>query len=446
MKEKRWNHYLFWGLTAFFVLAAVVAVVFFFLHFDVCARFAAKIISILKPVIYGAIMAYLMAPVYDWVRACIASGKLPEKKTRSVKDGRKDCACREREAASVAAAQSAAVSASAAAGSALSKAPSKRRDALGKTAGTIVSVIVLCAVATGLISMMLPELYRSLMNVINALPESAARLSAWLSEVLSEESPYRNEIMVLYNNAVSIGEEFVNNVLRPNITNIIGQTYTGVMSAARGVYNLAIGLIVMIYLLNIKETLIPQCKKLIFTLFPTAWAERIVCELHYINLVFGGFIIGKIVDSLIIGLMCFGILSLLNMIGLLQMPYVLLVSVIVGVTNVIPFFGPFIGAIPSTILIALSAPLQAVWFVLFVFLLQQFDGNFLGPKILGDKTGISSFWVLFSILLFGGLFGFVGMIIAVPTWAVLMNLISQISKAVLREKGLPDDLEYYGKK
>ena len=119
---------------------------------------------------------------------------------------------------------------------------------------------------------------------------------------------------------------------------------------------------------------------------------------------------------------------------------------IVGVTNVIPFFGPFIGAIPSTILIMLSSPLQGLYFLVFVFLLQQFDGNFLGPKILGDRTGISSFWVLFSILLFGGLFGFAGMIIAVPTWAVFMNLLSKISALLLHKKGLPGELSYYGAK
>ena len=262
----------------------------------------------------------------------------------------------------------------------------------------------------------------------------------------SQGSGNQQALLLLYQNATSFFEDFLNNTVRPNLSRIISQAYSGVASVLMWFYDIAIGLIVMIYLLNIKEVLLPQFKKLIYALLPTDWAERTVKELRYIHEVFGGFIIGKIVDSLIIGLMCFTILSFLNMVGILHMPYVLLVSVIVGVTNVIPFFGPFIGAIPSTILIMLSSPLQGLYFLVFVFLLQQFDGNFLGPKILGDRTGISSFWVLFSILLFGGLFGFAGMIIAVPTWAVFMNLLSKISALLLHKKGLPGELSYYGAK
>ena len=137
------------------------------------------------------------------------------------------------------------------------------------------------------------------------------------------------------------------------------------------------------------------------------------------NEIFGGFIIGKIIDSLIIGVICFIGLSILNM------PYTMLVSVIVGVTNVIPFFGPYIGAIPSTILIALEDPMKGVYFLIFILVLQQFDGNILGPKILGNTTNLSSFWVLFAILLFGGVFGIVGMVIGVPVFAFIYQLIRE---------------------
>ena len=401
MEEKNWNRYVMWGLTAFAVIAASIGMVFLFINFKTISGAFSKILGILTPVLYGMIMAYLMAPIYNRVyRSVVRSMERRRGKRRSAR-------------------------------------------ALAKLCATLTAVLVLCAIAVGIAIMMLPELYKSIMNVLISLPSNIERLTLWVNDVLTGESAYQNEILAVYDNLINFGEDFVNNTLKPNLAQIIGQTYTGVMSVAMWFYDIIIGLIVMIYLLNIKETLIPQCKKLIFTIFPRHWAELLIEELQYINTVFGGFIIGKIVDSLIIGVLCFVCLNLLGAVGIIRMPYVLLVSVIIGVTNVIPFFGPFIGAIPATVLIALYSPVDGLKFVVFVFLLQQFDGNFLGPKILGDRTGISSFWVLFSILLFGGLFGFVGMIIAVPTWAVVMNLVSRVSSVVLKKKGLPAEAEAY---
>ena len=174
-----------------------------------------------------------------------------------------------------------------------------------------------------------------------------------------------------------------------------------------------------------------------YGVFPLKIANKVIEEGRYVHQVFGGFIIGKLLDSLIIGLICFVLLGFANM------PYVLLVSVIVGVTNVIPFFGPFIGAIPSAFLILLSDPMKCLYFLIFVLLLQQFDGNILGPKILGDSTGLSSFWVLFSILLFGGLMGFVGMIIGVPTFAVMYRLVTEFTTWRLGKKALSGNLNEY---
>ena len=147
---------------------------------------------------------------------------------------------------------------------------------------------------------------------------------------------------------------------------------------------------------------------------------------------------GKIIDSLIIGVLCFVGL------GIFRMPYALLVSVIIGVTNVIPFFGPFIGAVPSTILIMLSDPLKGFYFVIFILVLQQIDGNIIGPKILGESTGLSAFWVVFSILLGGGLFGFVGMIMGVPTFALIYYIVQMVISQKLKRKNLPTDTKCYG--
>ena len=197
------------------------------------------------------------------------------------------------------------------------------------------------------------------------------------------------------------------------------QLTAGVILMVREILNFIIGMIVSIYVLFSKEKFMCQAKKLVYAIFRPTKANLILHVGSKSNEIFGGFIIGKIIDSAIIGVLCFIGLSILNI------PYTLLVSVIVGVTNVIPFFGPYIGAIPSALLIFLADPVKGVYFVIFIILLQQFDGNILGPKILGNTTNLSSFWVLFAILLFGGVFGIVGMVIGVPVFAFIYQLIRE---------------------
>jgi len=214
--------------------------------------------------------------------------------------------------------------------------------------------------------------------------------------------------------------------------------YVGVKGLITLVKNLFIGIIVMIYLLNIKDTLCAQAKKITYGLFSVRMANAIVDKARFVHKVFGGFIIGKLVDSLIIGIITFVLLSIV------KMPYTLLISVIVGVTNVIPFFGPFIGAIPSSILLLLVSPKKCVVFLILILIIQQFDGNILGPKILGESTGVSSFWVLFSILLFGGVLGPIGMIIGVPTFAVLYRLVAEFIEKRLTWKHLSTSTADYG--
>ena len=202
-------------------------------------------------------------------------------------------------------------------------------------------------------------------------------------------------------------------------------------------FNFIIGIVISIYVLLGKETFIAQAKKLVYAVFPADRGNVIVATVRKANDIFGGFIIGKILDSVIIGILCFIGLSIL------QMPYTLLVSVIVGVTNVIPFFGPYIGAIPSAILIMLANPIQGLYFIIFILVLQQVDGNIIGPKILGDSTGLNSFWVVFAILVGGGLFGVAGMIFGVPLFATIYYITRKLTAWVLRKKGLPEETAAY---
>ena len=203
------------------------------------------------------------------------------------------------------------------------------------------------------------------------------------------------------------------------------------------VKNLLIGLIAAVYLLANRKKFSKQGILVIRSLVKPRWADLILEEIAFVDKMFGGFIDGKLVDSAIIGILCYIGCSAL------RFPNALLVSVIVGVTNIIPFFGPFLGAVPGALLILIESPIKALWFLVFILVLQQLDGNIIGPKILGNHTGVSSFWVLFSILLFGGMWGIVGMIIAVPLFAVLYDLLRRLVIRGLKKHGCEDMLNAY---
>ena len=211
----------------------------------------------------------------------------------------------------------------------------------------------------------------------------------------------------------------------PNINNIINGVSVSLWTVVSAAKDLAIGLIVAVYLMNSRRLFSRQAKMVVCALFPKKddlpkdreqTVDWILRQTSRLNEYLGGFIKGKLLDSLIIGLICMVVT------GIMEMPYAALVSVVIGVTNIIPFFGPFIGAIPTALLILVVSPIKCVYYIIFILVLQQFDGNILGPKILGNSTNLSSFWVLFAILLFGGLFGIVGMVMGVPFFAFLYQL------------------------
>ena len=198
-----------------------------------------------------------------------------------------------------------------------------------------------------------------------------------------------------------------------------------------------IGIIVSVYLLFSKEKFMRQSKKVIYALCKPKRANFILHIGRKANEIFGGFIIGKIIDSAIVGVLCFAGVSIF------KMPYPLLISMIVGVTNVIPVFGPYIGAIPCALLIFLVDPMKGIGFIIFIILLQQLDGNVIGPKILGESTGLSSFWVIFAILIAGKMFGIGGMVIGVPMFALIYYVIKLFIQQKLEAKNLPTDTELY---
>jgi predicted PurR-regulated permease PerM len=212
---------------------------------------------------------------------------------------------------------------------------------------------------------------------------------------------------------------------------------SGVISVLSFLFDALIGLIVCIYILNSKERFAAQSKKLIYSMFDTERANEIIADARNVHRIFSGFISGKLLDSLIIGMISFVALSCMNM------PYAVMISVVVGVTNIIPFFGPFIGAVPSAVIIFTVSPIKSLYFIIYILIIQQIDGNIIGPKILGNSTGLPSFWVLFAIVVGGGLFGFAGMLLGVPVFAVIYMFVSEGIVRALKKRGLPEDTDKY---
>lgn len=297
--------------------------------------------------------------------------------------------------------------------------------------------ILLAYITAGIIlyvfmQFVLPQLVDSVRGLINDIPKYVKELTVMVEGYLKDMN-VNQEYMTFINEKFT---EITNWVIQL-FTNILPVIGNAVMSVASSIWNIILGIIISVYLLMDKEKFFALGKKVVTSLLNEKHTTIVLDLANRTNLTFGRFIGGKIVDSAIIGVLTFIILAIF------KMPYVLLISVIIGVTNIIPFFGPFIGAIPSAIIILFVSPIQALWFLVIILVIQQVDGNIIGPKILGDSIGISAFWILFSILVAGKLFGLVGMIIGVPMFALIYSVIKDIIEARLRYKGLPTETEKY---
>lgn len=288
-----------------------------------------------------------------------------------------------------------------------------------------------------LLGLVLPQVWESIFTLVGNIPSylnNLNQLVTWFTQQFDlDPTPFRY-LMMSY-------EELLQTILGeaqnwlPNLANWL-PTLGGILaSLGTGLVGMLTGLIASIYMLLARDRLLRQCRRVLYALLPRRRADETQRVAGMANRVFSGFISGKIIDSAIIGAICFVFMSVINA-WVRPMPFALLISIIIGVTNVIPFFGPFIGAIPSVMILLLVDPISAIWFVVFVILLQQFDGNWLGPKILGDSTGLPALWVLVAIIVGGGLFGFTGMLLGVPTAAVLYTLASDFVANRLRKKGM----------
>lgn len=397
MKNFLEKKYVQIGVTAFCVIAASLLFYFGIFHTASITKGLKAIYNILTPIVYAAAISYVLWPLIRFMEKSIIY-RICEKKNWK---------------------------------------PSEKVRHGIRMICVIVTLLLFFFGIYGLLSMLIPELINSITNIIDNLPRYINNIEKWLTNLLKNYPELEENSSMIFSTVTARAETWLTNDLLPKINLLVASFSTGFMGALVFLKNFLIGAMISIYLLYGKESYVAQGKRLLYCLFSTQTTNNIIRDLQYVDKTFGGFIIGKVLDSLIIGILCYIGTTILNL------PYALLVSVIVGVTNVIPFFGPYIGAVPSAVLILLVNPIQCIYFVIFILLLQQFDGNFLGPKILGGSTGLSSFMVIVAILVGGGLFGIFGMFVGVPACAIICTVIRNGIQSRLEKKKMPIDLKSY---
>ena len=400
MQEKKQSHwnirpYLAIALTA--VLVICLCIVFFFLiyRYNGFAAGWKKLTAILQPIIIGIVIAYLINPIMEFFEKHLMRWIEPKMKKKA------------------------------------------KAKQLCRGIATLGALAVFILIIVVLLVMLIPQLVESIQGVATTLPSEVQHLIDKTNKYLSSDSEAANFVEDTLIYATNYIKDWAMNDLLPKSNTYLTSITTGLINVFKVLLNIIVGLIVSVYLLFSKETFIGQFKKLTYALFKPKKANIVIQTARKSNEIFGGFISGKILDSMIIGIICYIVLLIM------KMPYPVLVSVIVGVTNIIPFFGPFIGAVPSFIIIVLANPIQGLYFLIFVVILQQVDGNIIGPNILGDSTGLSPFWVIFAIMVGGGLFGFAGMLLGVPTFAVIYYIMQEILRYFLRKRDLPQDSSQY---
>lgn len=296
----------------------------------------------------------------------------------------------------------------------------------------LLTYITLFFILSLFIKFVLPQLIDSVVGLINDIPIYINNTSIYgynLLQNLNIDEEYLNIIMKNFNGFVDFIIKFTTNLIP-----VLGRLLATIASS---IWNVILGLIISIYLLIDKDKLCALNKKMTYAILPEVAANKVIEITHMSNVTFGKFLSGKILDSFIIGVLTFLVLTIF------KMPYILLISVIIGITNIIPFFGPFIGAVPAFIIILFISPTQALWFLLIILVIQQIDGNIIGPKILGNSIGISAFWILFSILIAGKVLGVLGMIIGVPLFAIVYSIIKDVIEVSLKKKGLKSETKDY---
>lgn len=395
--DNNWNikQYIIVALVVFVTFCCCILFFFMIYRYNGFAGFWKQLLGILQPIIIGLVLAYLLNPVMKFLERHVIKLLEPHMKSRS---------------------------------------KAKKASRGIAIAG---SLLFLVGIFVLLIAAIVPSIAKSIQEMTASFPDEVNNLVGWVEEFTKGDSEAAEMVSGIIEKASDTWQNFVENDLLPQAQTYLASITSGVIYGVKFVLNILVGLIVSVYVMASQETFAGQAKKIIYALFKPVRANVIIETLRKSNEIFGGFISGKLLDSAIIGVLAYIVLAIM------QMPDTMLLAVIIGVTNVIPFFGPFIGAIPSFIIVVLQNPIQGIYFLIFIVVLQQIDGNIIGPKILGSSTGLSPFWVVFAILIFGGLWGFPGMLLGVPLMAVIYYIVQNLVSYFLRKRGLSEDTESY---
>ncbi len=395
MKQNDNKAFIRWGATIFSVIALAVVLVLILTNLSGFFAAVKAIVRVLSPLIFGAVFAFLLNPI---VHACDKRiAPLLMKKAKSESNARK----------------------------------------ASRVIAIVAAFVTFALFIYAFFAMMLPQIEESIRRIVQYAPHYYTSSVNWLNKMLDDNPQIAQHLATLLSELQTFLKNWVNTTLPSDMQIVISTVTSSVVAAVKAVVNVLIGLFASVYILWRKDILQAQFKKLILAVFAPKSADRILYLARQTNQILNGFFIGKLIDSLIIGIICY--------IGMLifRLPYPELISTILGVTNIVPFFGPFIGAVPSTLLILLVNPLQAFYFVIFILVLQQIDGNIIGPKILGNSVGISGLWVLVSITIATSLFGFAGMLLGVPVFALFYQILSDWVNSTLKAKKLMIDTQKY---
>lgn len=395
MKQIKENKYFHLGVMLLGVITVGLVLLAVVLNLEAVGGMIRTISDVLTPLVIGAVLAYLMNPLMNFMdrrlKPFLIKRKMKEEKAHKW---------------------------------------SRTLSLLFALAVFLILIYEFCA-------LLLPQLYESIKGIVDNFSNYYANAETWVVNFLADNPTIQDYAVDIMNSLYSFLMNWFSTAVLPNIESILSSLTSSVVSVVSALLDLLIGLCAAVYMLGSRDLFLAQSKKIVIALCREKTADHLLDLGRRVHKVFSGFIIGKIVDSLIIGVLCY-----IGMV-ILKLPHQALIATVVGVTNVIPFFGPFIGAIPSAFLILLVNPMQAVYFGIFILALQQLDGNVIGPHILGDTIGISGFWVLVSITVAGGLFGFAGMLLGVPVFAVLYMLVTDFINSRLRAKGKSTETKEY---
>lgn len=399
MKKKLESKYLYAGITAFCVLAAILIFTFVFINISTVLGWLGRLNSALMPVYIGFAIAYLLSPLVNKVERNLFI-PLIRKMTKKRKVVRQ----------------------------------------VSRIVSVIIVLVLAIVVLCWLTMLVVPEVVESITSLANSLPEYYRNIVEKANEMSGKHPEIARQ---LTDTATSVYNQLIGwmkNELIPTSTEVLGVVSDGLINALGVLFNIIIGIIISIYLMMSKETFCAQAKRMLYSILPLKYADRILNVGRDINWSFARFFSGKIIDSIIVAILTFIVLSIADI------PYTALISVLIGVTNIIPFFGQYIGALPSAFLVFLVSPVKGVIFIVLIIVILQVDGNIIGPKIIGESIGLGSFWILFAILVFGSLFGILGMICAVPVFAVVYKTIKKWSAERLEKKGLLQNTQSYQRK